>query len=152
MRLRCACHIFNTVAKRITKPYKKSKLNQQTKINCALVQTAIDCLQKIVVKLRGFTAVRQLLGTALHVPANTRWVSKLEMVTCFLNAKENIIRVVNEEKSELLLEVQNVYTKYEEIFKEYVKIIMPIKNRIKDLEVNFFSILKIKKVFRETNM
>ena len=71
-RLDCACHVLNTIAKRVTEPYVVSGLSTQVKQNCKLVQAALNNVQKIIVKLRGFTAVRESLGTALFVPGDTR--------------------------------------------------------------------------------
>jgi len=132
----CVCHVLNTIAKRITLPYKKSTLNSNIKDTCSSVTDALNALQKCVVKLRGFTAVREKLGTALHLPGATRWTSKLDMVDCFLNFKSDILEVVRDEKPELLAYVEKVYADYESVYEDYRKVITPIKKRIKELEVS----------------
>ena len=136
--IRCGCHVLNTVAKRITEPYKFSGLSTIIKNNSAVVKIALDTLQKLVVGLRRFTSVRESLGTALHVPGETRWTSKLDMVERFLQSKPSILKAVEENKPQSLSEVKKVYAEYESIYEDYCKVVGPIKKRIADLEVRSF--------------
>lgn len=146
--IRCACHILNTVAKRISEPYKDSKLSPEVKKDCKSVQSALHTLQKLIVKLRGFTVVRETLGTCLHVPGETRWMSKVEMVDCFLKSRLSITEVVREKKPDLASSVEELYTVYGTLLQDYLTILKPIKPRIKDLEVDLLADLVVFKAFR----
>lgn len=150
--LRCACHILNTIAKRTTTIYKYSKVAENVKKDCETVQTALKHLQDLIVKLRGYTSVREMLGTSLHVSCDTRWTSLLDSIDCFLQSKENIINVVKEKKPDLTARVKKIYADYEEIYKDYRTVITPIKNRIMELEVSFSSFSILFKFFRVINM
>jgi len=123
----------------MTAPYKKSSLSQTVKNDCEFVNLALNNLQKIVVKLRGFTAVRESLGTALHVPVITRWTTNLEMVDCALKSKVNILETVQDKKPELVAIVEKLYSEYESVFEDYRKLMIPIKKIITQLEVSLYS-------------
>lgn len=129
--------MLTTISRHVTKPYKKSKLEAQTKKDIATIHLGLEKLQKMIVKLRGFTEIQQTLGTALHVPAVTRWVSVLEMVDHFFRSKTDILDVVKEKKPDLHSDVVKLYTDYEEAFKDYQKVVEPIRKRIVNLEVFF---------------
>lgn len=135
VHLRCACHLLTTISRHVTIPYKKTKLSDPIKKDCTSVQSALEKLQQVVVKLRGSVEIRLALGTALHGPATTRWVSKLEMVDQFVLSKDKILQVVQERKPNLFAEVEKLYLDYEPIYKDYQKVIEPIKKIIIALEV-----------------
>jgi len=132
--LHCACHILNKIAKHVTKPYSSSALAQNVMNDCKAVQDALMKLQKVIVKLRGLTAVRETLGTSLHVAGITRWVSKLDMVELFLKDEVKIKQVVQEKKPSLFAGVEKFYTDYRNILEDYCKAVGPIKKRIEKLE------------------
>lgn len=63
------------------------------------------------------------------------------MVECFLQSKAVIKDVVETKKPELLNEVSKIYDDCENMFKDYCKVVSPIKKRIADLEVIFVLLL-----------
>jgi len=108
----------------------------EAKRACESVKKALDILQKLIAKLRRFTAVRESLGTSLHVPCDTRWISKLNMVECFLDSKTKILDVIRDKKPDLIEEVESIYTNYGSAYEDYRKLVTPIKKRIVQLEVS----------------
>ncbi|MDX1904605.1 MAG: hypothetical protein SFU27_10645 [Thermonemataceae bacterium] len=113
-------------------------MSQQTKEDCTSAHTALSKLQKLVVKLRCFTVIRESLGTCLHVPGDTRWTAKLNMTSCSLDSEETIKAVVRSKKPELLGKVNAMYASYKDILEDYRRVVDPIKKRIKQLEVGFY--------------
>jgi hypothetical protein len=129
---RCACHIFNIIALRVIQPYKKTNLATATKQRCGEVNEELTKMQQFVVEARNDQILKESLGTILRVPVFTRWMSKLHMITNFMDGKEVIKEALRNHHPEMMSAFEELANS--EILNSYVKIIQPLEVRIKVLE------------------
>lgn len=139
----CACHLLNTIGKRATLLYSSSQLDLETKNCCKEVHSALVELQRFVTKLRSITVLRQTLGTALHIPVATRWLSWLSMLESFMLNADRIKQVVEEQRAEFLDLFKQIYEEKLPILNAFSQILGHLKMRVTKLEVkiiHFFNL------------
>lgn len=131
---------MNTVGLHVTSPYVGSELEVTIQDKCKSIGESVIKLQGFVAKLRSVTVIRQLLGTALHVPVITRWLSKFTMVDSFITNADEIKRVIKENRPKFLSLFKTCYEDILPSLEAYKQVVKPLEIRIKKLEVLVFLI------------
>jgi hypothetical protein len=128
--------MLSTIEKRLTLPYKKSKLSIDIRTLCQEAAVSLKELHSFIVEARKDSLVREELGTALRRSVTTRFLTRFDMVSNYLTSAERISEAFTKLKlSTLANQHKELLEKHQPIFEAYVRVVQHVNKFIYKLEV-----------------